>query len=325
MTAADPAGAPAGPADARGPASPDPDRRGRTLQVPPWLASGLDRAAVVLHAVHGSRGLLAGALGLLLFSLVEPTLPHADRTALTLPLLALLVAGLATLPREGVATQQRARALRGDPHAATRMARRTLWLVALLMLLSPRVFLAAYGVPHLNPLTGIILPDTQRYLSLLFLFLLLLLAVLYLRSSRRYAPHILSRRPRDLARHDRSHQERDTLLWMIVGLALLWGWLLRPFWHPFSLFQWPPALDSLRQGPAGVGSLAFSLTIPLMMFLSLVAHLSLLRDIARDDSWHEDRALAVWATVHAALALTVIILHAYDLLWIAQYRSAVRF
>lgn len=301
------------------------DPGGRTIRVPAWLAAAQERSAALLHLVHGSRGLLAGAVGLLLLSLAEPTLPPADRTAVTAPLLALLLLGLATLPREGVATQQRARALRGDPHAAGRMARRTLWLFVLLLLLAPRVFLAAYGVPHLNPLTGVILPDTQRYLSLLYLFLLLLLAVLYLRSSRRYAPHILPKRPRDLARHDRSHQERDTLLWMILGLGLLWGWLLRPFWHPFSLLAWPPELDSLRQGPAGVSSLAFSLTIPLMLFLNLVAHLGLLRDIARDDAWHEERALVAWAMVHAALALTVIILHAYDLLWIAQYRSAVRF
>lgn len=298
----------------------------RIPQPPAWASKTIDRLALALHWVHGSRGLLVGAAGLLFLSLAEPTIPRGlDRTLLTAPLLVLLVAGLATLPREGVAAQQRARSLRDDPHGARKMARRSPWLILLLLLLAPRVFLAAYGIPHLNPLTGVVLPPTQRYLSLLFLFLLMLLAVLYLRSSRSYASHILPRRPRDLPRSDHSHQERDTLLWMILGLGLLWGWLLRPFWFPSSLLMWPPGLESLSQGPAGVSSLAFSLTIPLILFMNLVAHLSLLHDIARAGTWHKDARIATWAAIHAGLALAVILVHAYDLLWIAQYRSAVRF
>ncbi len=279
-----------------------------------------------LHTVHGSRGILFGSLGLMLLGLADPALPRdLDRTLITAPLMLILAAGLLTLAREGVATQQRARALRDDPHAMRKMGLRILWLLPLVLLLSPRIFLAAYGVPHLNPLTGVIFPDTQRHLALMFLFLLMLLAVMYLRSSRRYASHILAKRPRDMPRHDLSHQERDWLLWMIAGLALIWGWLLRPFWHPFSLFQWTPGLDSLRQGAAGVGALAFSIAIPLMLFINLASHLSLLRDIHQAKAWVTERDVATMAAVHAALSLTAIILHAYDLLWIAQYRSAVRF
>ncbi len=292
----------------------------------PRIQAAWERIAQALHAIHGSRGILAGSLGLLLLGLADPALPRdLNRTLLTGPLLLVLIAGLLTLAREGVATQQRARTLRNDETATRKMTRRLLWLLPLTLLLSPRIFLAAYGVPHLNPLTGVIFPDTQRHLALLFLFLLMLLAAMYLRSSKRYAPHIRSRRPRDLPHEDLSHQERDWLLWMVIGIALAWGWLLRPFWHPFSLLQWPPSLNSLQQGAAGVGALAFSLAIPMMLFLNLASHLSLLRDIQIAGTWHKDRHIAAMAAIHVTLSLTAIILHAYDLLWIAQYRSAVRF
>lgn len=284
-----------------------------------WLAAAL-------HAVHGTRGLLVGGLGLLALGLIDPLLPaDISRIALVLPIFIVLVAGAATLAREGVAVQQRARSLAHADHGARRLASVLVWPAALCILLAPRIFLAAYGVPHLNPLTGVILPAAQQRLTILFLFLILLVAVVYLRSTRRYARHILPKRPRDLSRADRSHQERDGLLWMGTFLLVAYAWLLHSFWQPFSLLHWPPGLESLSAGARGVASISFSLALPLILFHSVAGHAGLLGDLVKRRALGQDHARTAAVCAHILLSLGAAAMHAYDLLWIAQYRAAVPF
>lgn len=285
----------------------------------------LERAAIGLHSVHGSRGLFLGALGLLALTLADPAIPRdVDRTLLTAPVFLVLVLGLVTLPREAVAAQQRARSLLEADEPERLLARRLWWPFLLVVLLAPRVFLAAYGIPHMNPLTGVITPGVQRQITVAFLFFVLLLPVIYLRASRRYAPHIVAKRPAHLPREDRSHQDRDLLLLLGFVLLVAWAWLLRPFWAPFSLIEWLPSLTSLEAGPRGVASITFAVAIPLILWTTLVAHLALLNRIVRTKAWDRPRVVALAAS-HLLLAFVAIILHVYDLLWIAQYRSAVGF
>lgn len=290
------------------------------------LARTMDRVAAAIHALHGSRGLALGILGLLALSLIEPILPrNADRFWIVLPVFALFVIGGSTLAREGVAAQHRVRRLLEDDAAARKVARRLAWPALLLVLLSPRIFLAMYGIPHLNPLTGLAIPAVQQTITVAFLYFVLLVPVMYLRASRRYAPEIIPKRPRDLTRHDRSHQERDWLLWMSLALAVVWAWLLHPFWAPFSLLDWPPGLDSMRAGVRGVASITYALGIPIVLFVNMVSYLRLLRAIQVEGQWRT-RAKLAWATgLHVAAILGAIVLHAYDLLWIVQYRNAVPF
>lgn len=285
--------------------------------------SKLDQLAAALHAVHGTRGLLVGGLGLLALGLIDPLLPaDVNRTLVVAPIFLVLVVGASTLAREGVAVQQRARSLARLDSGAVRVGRLLVWPALLCILLSPRVFLAAYGVPHMTPLTGVILPAAQQRLTHLFLFLVLLIAVLYVRGTRSYARHILAKRPRDLSRADRSHQERDGLLWMSAFLLVSFGWLLHSFWQPFSLLQWPPGLESLRAGARGVASVSFSLALPLILFTVLAGHASLFGELIRRRQLGTDHALTAATLLHMALSLGAVALHAYDLLWIAQYRAA---
>lgn len=285
----------------------------------------IERLAVAVHALHGSRGVYLGAIGFLTITWAEPAIaPDVDRLFLTLPVFAVFLNGLITLPREGVAARMRALALLDRDADWQPMARRLIWPALLCLLLAPRIFLAGYGIPHMNPLTGLLTPAIQRQLTVTFLFLLLLIPPWYLRSSRRYAD-IEPKRPKDLAEDDELHGQRDVLLWMSLVIAGAWAWLLAPFWTPFSLLEWTPHLDSLREGASGLGSISFALTIPLMLWMSLHAHLAFLFGLWRRDAFATRRRQTAFAMLHVGLVLLALALHVYDLLWIAQYRSAVGF
>ncbi len=290
------------------------------------LDEARERLGAFMHRIHGSRGLFWGALGLLILTTAQPSLPRNwDVLMLTAPVFLLFVGGLITLPREGVAAIARAETLTDRADAWKPMAKRLFWPLLLSILMLPPVFLFFYGIPHMSPFAALIDPDLMRQITLTFLFFTLLMPALYLRSSRKYAPDIRSVRPKDIAKDDVRHGQRDNLLWLGLVLLVAWAWLLRPFWHPFSLADWPPDLDSLRAGPRGVGSFAFAIAIPLTLWMSLTAHLSLLRKIWHENTWKAHRVLAILAGLHVVIIISAIVLHAYVLLWIAQYRSATGF
>ena len=271
--------------------------------------------------IEGTRGLLWGLALLLLAATTEPALPATfPRWTFTIPAIALLLTGLATMPREGLAAQERALELASAGDART-MLKRLPWLALAVALLLPRLFLGAYGVPHLNPLVGLVPQQWLVRLATVFLFVILLLPALYLRAGRHGAKW-----PRE---HDHEgspgQRRRDTLL---VGLALLlvvWALLLKPFWAPFSLLQWPPELWSLSAGSRGVAALAFAVLPPAVLFMSLSAQVAVLRRLlhaGRDPA--RDRCIAV-ASIHVALILTAAFLHGYDILWVARYESLAQF
>lgn len=272
--------------------------------------------------LEGTRGLLQGTALLLLAAMVEPGLPTAfPRWLLTVPALILLAVGLATLPREGLAAQERAVAL-ADGAQWRPLLRRAGWAALAVMLLLPRFFLAAYGIPHLNPLVGVVpQPWIVRYATI-FLFVVLLMPILDLRAGRRGAAWP---RTQGTLGGDPGERQRDTLLVGSLLVLVVWGLLLRPFWAPFSLLQWPPGLWSLAVGTRGVAALAFALVPPAVLFMTLSAHAALLRRLAwQPRTPARDRCLAV-AVGHALLTLLAAILLGYDLLWIARYESLAQF
>ncbi len=296
---------------------------------PAWrvrTAQTLNGIALFAHLIHGTRGLAIGGAGLLVLGLWQPLLPAEwSRFWLVLPVFAVLITGLATLPREGVAVQQRARALVRHDDAARRLARTLLWPILLLIILTPRIFLAIFGIPHLTPLTGLTIPSVQQRLTHVLLFAVILIVVAYMRSTRRYASHVLAKRPRELSRDDRSHQERDALLWLGLALLVAYLFLLRSFWQPFSLLQWPPDLDSMRVGVRGVTSIVFSIAVPMVAFTTVSGHASLMRDLIRKGIWQEHPGVFGLAAAHVAAGLACVAMHAYNLLWIAQYRASAPF
>lgn len=276
----------------------------------------------VLDAFEGTRGLLSGTALLLLAAMLEPALPGGfPRWLITVPALVLLVAGLVTLPWEGLAAQDRAL-----EHAAARqwrpIAKHLGWLVVTVVLLLPRLFLAAYGVPHLNPLVGLVPQQWLVRAATVFLFLVLLAPLLYLRGGRLGAswPAIPP-----APRVGVGLRRRDTLL---VGLALVlvvWALVLHAFWAPFSLLQWPPQLWSLTSGARGLASLTFAVLPPAVYFLALTAQATQFKALLmqpRDAT--RDRCLAATGA-HILLTLTAAFLHGYDLLWIARYESLAQF
>ncbi len=298
------------------------------MRLPPaWAVPAIERMARAVHVVHGTRGLGVAAAVLLVASIVEPGLPTGfPRALFVVPAFLLFATGLLTLPREGIAAQDRAFALLDAADPVRPMVRRLVWLGIAVVLLMPRLFLAAYGIPHLNPLTGLVLPDWQRRMALAFLFLVMLAPILYLRSSRRYAPQVEVRRPKDIdADEGGGLDRRDVLLILTYLLLAAWLLLLAPFWRPFSLFAWPPGLGSLTVGVRGVAALAFAVTVPLVLFMSLVAHIALLRRLRERNDWPPAGRVRALAILHLALILVAVLLHAYDLLWIARYENLVRF
>ncbi|HLF16587.1 MAG TPA: hypothetical protein VI796_04050 [Candidatus Thermoplasmatota archaeon] len=278
--------------------------------------------ARAVHAVHGTRGLGLSAALLLVFAILEPGFPPTfPRAAVMAPCFALLATGLLTLPREGVAAQDRALALLDHPRPLRPMTWRLVWLLLAVGLLLPRLFLAAYGIPHLSPLTGLLLPDWQRRIALIFLFVAMLVPILYLRSSRLYAPTIRVRRPVEIDRVEGFMDRRDMLMILTYALLGVWILLLRPFWQPFSLLEWPVSFHSFTQGTRGVAAFGFAITLPMVMFMSLVAHLTLLRRLRKAQGWPHRPQVQAMAILHVALILLVVFLHAYDLLWIVRYNS----
>lgn len=272
--------------------------------------------------VEGTRGLLIGTAVLLLAAMLEPALPATfPRWFLTIPAIALLGIGLGTLPREGLAARERSLML-ADGDEGRPILRRLAWLGAAVVLLLPRLFLGAYGIPHLNPLVGIVPQQWVVRLATVFLFFALLMPVLYLRAIRYGA---VWPRHADVHDGDPTVRMRDTLL---VGLGLLlvvWGLLLKPFWAPFSLLQWPPALWSLEAGARGVAALAFALLPPAVLFMALSAQVAVLRRLVNQPRTPaRDRCLTATAA-HVLLILTAAFLHGYDLLWIARYESLAQF
>ncbi len=278
--------------------------------------------AGVPDALEGTRGLLLGTGLLLLAAMLEPALPTGfPRWLVTVPALALLLTGLATLPWEGLAAQDRA-----IEHAAARqwrpIAKHLAWLVVTVVLLLPRLFLAAYGIPHLNPFVGVVPQHWLVRTATVFLFLVLLAPLLYLRGGRLGAAWpAIPPAPRVGA----GLRRRDTLLVGVALVLVVWAFVLHAFWAPFSLLQWPPRLWSLTTGARGLAALTFAVLPPAVYFLALTAQTTLAkallhqpRDAARD------RCLAVTGA-HILLALTAAFLHGYDLLWIARYESLAQF
>lgn len=290
------------------------------------LAHATERTAAFLHVLHGTRGLLLAGTTLLALALLEPFLPAGTPLAvLTLPAFIVLVLGLSTLPREGVAAQWRARSLAAETGAPKRLGRSLVWPSLLCVLLLPKVFLALYGIPHLSPFTGLLLPDLIRRVAVVSLFVVVLVPILYLRSTRLYAPDIPVRRPRDLAHEDGSHAARGMLLWMQGALVLAWGWLTWPFWRPFTLFHWPPSLAMFGHGASSVASAAFAVIVPVLLWTTTVAHLALLQDLVQHRRWRDHPTRTALALVHVMLAVLGAVLHTYAVMWIVRYRSAALF
>lgn len=278
--------------------------------------------ADVPDAIEGTRGLLWGTAILLLAAMTEPALPSGfPRVAFTVPALVLLAVGLATLPREGVAAQERAVAM-AEACDWRPILKRLLWLGLAVLLLLPRLFLGAYGIPHLNPLVGIVPQQWLVRIATVFLFVVLLLPTLYLRAGR--TGHSWPKPPPG-DDGTPTQRRRDTLL---VGAALIlvvWGLLLRPFWSPFSLLMWPPQLWSLSAGARGVAALAFAVLPPTVLFMALNAQVALLRRLEQAGrSPARDRCMAA-AALHVLLTLAAALLHGYDLLWIARYQNLAQF
>lgn len=285
-----------------------------------------ERFAAFVHAIHGTRSLALAVTLLLVLSLTEPLFPQGlGRIVYTLPVFVLAVVGLLTLPREAVAMQARVQRMVVQPGAAPALARHLAFPVVLLLLLAPSIFLAAYGIPHLSPLTGLVTPEIQQRVAVAFLFLLLLLPVLQLRFSRRYAPEIKTRRPKDLPPLAFEHRQRDLLQVLQFILIVVWLLVLVPFWSPFSLFQWPPGFGSFSYGVRGVATLAYSVFLPSMLFMHAATHAQALRHLVRETDWRQELVDVALLVLHILGSIGAILLHAYDLLWIARYQSAVGF
>ena len=280
------------------------------------------RRPSVPDAIEGTHGLLLGTGLLLLAAMLEPGLNASfPRWLFTVPALALLATGLLTLPREGVAAHERALAL-ADAADWRSIAKRTAWIAVAVVLLLPRLFLGAYGIPHLNPLVGLVPQQWVVRTATVFLFVVLLAPILYLRSGRQHKDHADAMQ---WPEGDPRLRRQDTLLVGAYLLLVVWALLLKPFWAPFSLLQWPPELWSLAAGARGVAALAFAVVPPAVLFMALAAQTAAVRRLARAPRG-PDRDKALWASAaHILLVLTAAFLHGYDLLWIARYESLAQF
>lgn len=272
--------------------------------------------------LEGTRGLLWGTGFLLLAALIEPALPEGFPLLLiTVPAVVLLTIGLATLPRDGLAAHDRTVRLAASLDWRA-MLRRLAWIGVAVGLLLPRLFLAGYGIPHMNPVVGLVPQQWIIRLATVFLFVALLVPILYLRAGRRGSAWP---RPHELPEGDPQARRHDALLVGIVLLVVVWALMLRPFWTPFSLLQWPPALWSLTTGTRGVAALAFAVVLPAVLFTALAANAALLRVLV-DVAPSPDRTKCLTiAVAHIALNLLAAFLHGYNLLWIARYESLAQF
>lgn len=278
----------------------------------------LDLLATGIHKIHGTRGLLVTGILLLALSIIEPFLPAAvPRILYTLPMAVVLAVAVVTLAREGVAIQDRLLHLGHRADATARLWKHAVIPAVVVVLLLPDLFLAAYGIPHMSPLTGLVLPDVQHRIAVAYLYAILLLVAWSLRRTRRMAPNIRSLPLREL---DAAHRtRRDILWWLSIGLITVWLVALSAFWQPFSLFAWPPGLESLRSGVRGLASITYAGALPVLLFVGASAHV---RTAFR--LWREGPALrrpVPWFAAIAALYLTAAMLHLYDLFWIARYQA----
>lgn len=283
------------------------------------------RLEVWVHRARGTRGLTFAAALLVGFAALEPTFSSGFPTIVyTFPLVVVGMVGLVTLPREGVAVHARARAVLEDPDGPKRMLKRAVWGAAVCVALFPNVFLAVQGIPHLSPLAGLALPELVRWISLMGLVVVLLLVVLYLRSSRGYAAEIATPYRDELSEGDVAR--RDVLAVSLVVIFVGWAWMLQGFWRPFSLLEWH-GLDveayfaSLGLGARGVAGIAFAVVPPALLFLVISAHLDLLWQVGRRGLWREKRQVAALAFLHVGLCVLGVALHLYNVLWIVRFRS----
>lgn len=272
--------------------------------------------------IEGTRGLLWGTALLLLSALIEPALPGGfPRVLITVPALALLTVGVLTLARDGLAAHDRTIRLAANLDWRA-MLGRLVWIGVAVSLLLPRFFLAGYGIPHMNPVVGLVPQQWVIRLATIFLFIVLLAPILYLRAGRRGSAWP---RLQELPEGDPQARRHDALLVGIVLLIFVWALMLRPFWTPFSLLQWPPEFWSLTAGTRGVAALAFAVVLPAVLFTALAANAALLRVLLDvEPSPDRTKCLSI-AVVHIALTLLAAFLHGYNLLWIARYESLAQF
>lgn len=262
-----------------------------------------------IHDIHGTRSLAVTILLLAVLSLAEPALPPDwPAWVVTVPLASLAAIGLATLAREAVATQLRLRRLTEDPACRLLLQVDLLYPLALVILLAPRVFLAAYGVPHMSPWTGLVSTALQQRIATTYMFALLLIPILHLRRARRYAPQIVPLRPRDLGPEDLLHNQRDLVLLLQGGIVVAWLALLWPFWGPID-----PAA-----GVRGIDRIVFAVFLPTILFVHATAHAQAWYRLAKVGG--PKSAMALLAA-HIVLGLVAAALHVYAMLWIVRYQA----
>lgn len=280
-----------------------------------------EHVGTLIHDLHGTRSLAAAGVLVLLLTLTEPVLPDLVVPGLSGLAVVLLVLGVLTLPRETAAAQQRLATALGQPGTQRLLGRLLVLPALLLILLLPRLFLAAYGIPHLTPASGLLLPSIVNRVALVFLAAVLLVPILGFRQVRHRLGHGPVPRPRDLAATDIEDDRRELLLAGVVVLGIVWLWLLEAFWTPFSLLAWPPRLASLDSA-RGVTAIAFTIVVPAVLFAGTAIHAELLRAAWRLERSRRRSSLLVLAGAHLLLLFAALALHAYDLLWIAKYQSA---
>lgn len=272
--------------------------------------------------LRGTRGLATVIPLLLVLSMVEPLFPRGFPLAVTtLPLAVLLAVALATLPAEATRAIRHARAHAGRAHPARALAWSLLLPLLLTLALQPRLFLAAYGIPHLSPLTGIATPAIQQRVAAGFLYALLLVPVAYLRVVEWY------RGAADLAppKRPRAPWDRSLLPALTLLLAILWAALLAPFHGRFPLLSWPPDVTLYAAGVQGLSAVAYTLVVPLTLFAAIAAHAAFLEEVHRGRTWRAVAPSAALAAAHILLCLLATALAAYNALWIVSYESAARF
>lgn len=282
--------------------------------------AGIEQVGAAIHALRGTRSLGAAGGLVLLLTLIEPLLPDWLMPGFTGLAVVLLAIGLVTLPRETAAAQQHVPATLGQD-TPRHLARLLVLPVLLVVLLLPRLFLAAYGIPHLAPTSGLLLPTIVRRVALVFLAAVLLVPIwAFHQAKTRLGPGPVAR-PRDLDPAALEDDRRELLMACTVVVGVVWLVLLHSFWAPFSLLDWPPGVGSLA-GARGVAAVAFTLVVPATLFAGTALQGELLRAAwALPASPARSRLLALVA-LHLALLLGALALHAYDLLWIAKYQSA---
>lgn len=280
----------------------------------------LEPLARSVHFVHGTRGIIVASGLLLGWLLIEPNVDSRIAPWVVAPLLLLLVLGLATLAREGVAVQLRARELLHHENPVRVLQKRAVLLALLLVLLLPRVFLALYGIPHLSPAAGYLAPQAVQSIAAAHVAAIVLIAALYLRSSGMEA-HVPVRRPIELRDGSGQHLARTGLQVALLVTVVASLWALRGFWQPFSLLEWPPGLASLSSVRA-TASIAVAVAPPALLLCALVGHIEHLWTIVAGRSFRARRSETLWTV---ALATGVVVcgwLHLRNLLWVERFQQA---